>query len=191
MIDLKHWRFQRIALRSMVVTASTGWDKKPALRISWMQSGGWSRLTRKRSKRRANRCTGTGYDTTKSLFKYCQCRIVLIALILKMICHSEFTFCQRRIHTPSFIRLWQRFRVLFLDYACWLGQKQNTQNFYNKRMKDGVEGFALGIACSWFQLQAKAYCCSLEKHQTQTCVHAFTWAFWGSLAANPWERRLD
>ena len=28
--------------------------------------------------------------------------------------------------------------VLFLDYACWLGQKQNTQNFYHKRMKDGV-----------------------------------------------------
>ena len=28
--------------------------------------------------------------------------------------------------------------VLFLDYARWLGQKQNTRNFYHKRMKDGV-----------------------------------------------------
>ena len=28
--------------------------------------------------------------------------------------------------------------VLFLDYARWLGQKQITQNFYHKQMKDGV-----------------------------------------------------
>ena len=28
--------------------------------------------------------------------------------------------------------------VLFLDYARWLGQKQNAQNFYHKWMKDGV-----------------------------------------------------
>ena len=28
--------------------------------------------------------------------------------------------------------------VLFLDYACWLGQKQTTRNFFHKRMKDGV-----------------------------------------------------
>ena len=28
--------------------------------------------------------------------------------------------------------------VLFWDYACWLGPKQNTQNIYHKRMKDGV-----------------------------------------------------
>ena len=28
--------------------------------------------------------------------------------------------------------------VLFLGYACWLGQKQNTLNFYHKRMKYGV-----------------------------------------------------
>ena len=28
--------------------------------------------------------------------------------------------------------------VLFLDYARWLGQKQNTRNLYHKRMKDSV-----------------------------------------------------
>ena len=28
--------------------------------------------------------------------------------------------------------------VMFLHYARWLGQKQNTRNFYHKRMKDGV-----------------------------------------------------
>ena len=28
--------------------------------------------------------------------------------------------------------------VLFLDHARWLSPKQNTRNFYHKRMKDGV-----------------------------------------------------
>ena len=28
---------------------------------------------------------------------------------------------------------------LFFAYACWLGQKQNTPNFYHKPMKDSVD----------------------------------------------------
>ena len=34
--------------------------------------------------------------------------------------------------------------VLFLDYVHWLGQKQNTQNFYHKRRKYGVVSFLCG-----------------------------------------------
>ena len=35
--------------------------------------------------------------------------------------------------------------VLFLDYARWLGQKQNTGNFYHKRMKDGAEHDTIAV----------------------------------------------
>ena len=37
---------------------------------------------------------------------------------------------------------------VFLDYACWLGQKQNTRNFYHKQMKDSVI-----IILAWFGLE--------------------------------------